>query len=158
MTVPSNGHARHPARLAKTISPEQLEMISHFYDEGGHAVSFYFKASLPQCKGDLDLLAMNDRVRQLISRDFQQGHINTGFVRDLNHCLEVAEQNLKPTSSLKIVFACHKQGIWLEYDLAVSGHIVRMEAGTHFHVAPLMRLADITPQNFGVPPDVPLLR
>jgi hypothetical protein len=158
MTVASNKHARQPAGFPNAISPEQLEMINHFYDEGGHAVSFYFKASPQQCKGNLDLLAMNDRVRQLISRDFQHGHVNTGFVRDLNHCLEVAEQNLELVSPLKVVFACHKQGIWLEYDLAISGHIVRMEAGTHFNVAPLMRLADITPQNLGVPPDLPLLR
>jgi hypothetical protein len=155
MTVASNADRHAPADSKKFISREELEAISHFHDEGGHAVSFYFKAA-PETEGDLNLLAMNDKVCQLISRDFDGGHIDAGLIRDLNHCLKVAEQNLELVSPLKVVFACHKRGVWLEYDLPVSSHILRLEAGTHFNVAPLFRLTQT--QDADVPASFALSR
>ncbi len=140
MTAVSNLQQAHAVdEPLQTPTSEQFALLEQFSDETGHAVSFYFKPA-PGRDAELDLLALRIKARDMFSRDFEAGRKSTGLLRDLDGCLEAAEMAAEGDDApLKVVFACHDRGIWLEYELPSRARLLRMEAGRKFNLEPLFR-------------------
>lgn len=86
-------------------------------------------------------MIVNLRARDVISNCFGQGKSNSGLLRDLDALLAISEESADPHAPMKVVFACHEQGIWEEFELPSSAiSFVRLEVGTQFDLAPLQRL------------------
>ncbi|HEX7285939.1 MAG TPA: hypothetical protein VF532_07135 [Candidatus Angelobacter sp.] len=123
--------------MARVVTEADLKSLAEFHDEHGHAVSFYFR---PGDGSERDGALMNLRVRNLISNHFLCGEKSHGLLRDLDAILELSEAKTEQPGQVKVVFACHDQGIWCEFTVPSSARIVRLEAGKKFDVSPLLRL------------------
>lgn len=121
------------------VTEADLKSLAEFHDEHGHAVSFYFKPE-DGTGSQRDGALMNHRVRNIISTHFLCGEDSHGLLRDLDAVLELSEARTGQAGEVKVVFACHDQGIWREFSVPSSARIVRLETGKEFDVAPLLRL------------------
>lgn len=126
-------------RKSMTATEDDLKSLSQFHDEQGHAVSFYFRPGTGT-GSERDGMLMNLRARDIISNHFLCGDKGHGLLRDLDAVLELCEAGMQQSGPVKVVFACHDQGIWREFSVPSSARIVRLEAGKEFDLAPLMHL------------------
>lgn len=125
--------------MAHRPSTDELNDLSKFRDEAGHAVTFYFHPS-PGPNARRDATAMEFRARDVFSDHFSPEQHNSGLLRDLDHCMQIVEETTGADSQLRIVFACHDRGIWKEFLVPFQGRMLQLEAGTNFDVAPLQAL------------------
>jgi hypothetical protein len=121
----------------KRLTQHDLESLARFHDDHGHAVSFYFK---PGGGSERDDVLINLRVRDIISNHFLCGDKGHGLLRDLDSVMELCDAGIEASGPAKVVFACHEKGVWREFTVPSSARIVRLEAGDHFDLEPLMRL------------------
>jgi hypothetical protein len=134
----SNSEQVHDGRI-NSVTTRDLESLSQFRDETGHAVSFYFRPATG-AGGERDGMLMNLRVRDIISNHFLCGDKGHGLLRDLDSVLELCEARVDETGPATVVFACHDRGIWHEFTVPSPIRIVLLEAGNQFDLEPLMRL------------------
>lgn len=123
---------------ALTPHADDLLALGKFSDEKKHAISFYYRPG-DETHGSHDAMLLNFRVRDIISNNFSAEHRTSGLLRDLDHCLEIAEQTPEEYPCLRAVFACHDRGIWMEFEVPSAVHLVRVETGNTFNLAPLLR-------------------
>ncbi len=126
------------AARGRAITQDDLKALAQFCDERGHAVSFYFKPGAGP-RSQRDGMLVNLRAHDIISNDFLRGEKNHGLLRDLDAVLEVSEA-VDHDGPMKVVFACHDQGVWQEFSLPSSERIISLEAGKRFDIGPLLRL------------------
>jgi hypothetical protein len=126
-------------QMGRAVTEADLKSLAEFHDEHGHAVSFYFRPG-DGTGSERDGTLMNLRVRNIISNHFLCGEKSHGLLRDLDAVLELSETKTEQPGHVKVVFACHDQGIWCEFTVPSSARIVRLETGKEFDVAPLLRL------------------
>ncbi|HEX2327119.1 MAG TPA: hypothetical protein VHN74_00235 [Candidatus Angelobacter sp.] len=135
----SNSNEISLARLkALAPQPDDLVVLGNFSDENGHAVSFYYRP-VESSHASYDSMLLNLRVRDIISNSFSVERRTSGLLRDLDHCLELAEQTPAEYQAMRAVFACHDRGIWMEFEVPSSAHLVRVEARKSFNLGPLLR-------------------
>jgi len=123
---------------SRVITEDDLNALSQFCDERGHAVSFYFKPGAGP-RSQRDGMLVNLRAHDIISNDFLREEKSHGLLRDLDAVLEVSE-GVEHEGPMKVVFACHDKGVWQEFSVPFSASIIRLEAGKQFEIGPLLRL------------------
>ncbi|MBZ5533148.1 MAG: hypothetical protein LAO20_17090 [Acidobacteriia bacterium] len=117
---------------------QDLQTLAGFHDPAGNAVSFYFKPGQGEA-AERDAMIAQLRARSIISDSFGQEKPHSGLLRDLDAVMKISEET-EAGAPMKVVFACHDQGVWEEFDLPSGQRIVRIEAGKQFDLAPLQRL------------------
>ena len=139
MSLAPSAHSVPSARLrALTPHSDDLLALGKFADDNQHAISFYYRPG-DSTRGAHDAMLLNFRVRDIISNSFSPERRTSGLLRDLDHCLEIAEQTPEEYPCLRAVFACHDRGIWMEFEVPSSVHLVRVETGSSFNLGPLLR-------------------
>jgi hypothetical protein len=82
------------------------------------------------------------RARDIISNSYGQEKPNSSLLRDLDAVMKISESSVLD-APLKVIFACHEQGIWEEFELPVCRRMVRLEAGDAFDLTPLRSLLEV---------------
>ena len=90
-----------------------------------------------------DAMIVSLRARDIISNSYGQEKPNSSLLRDLDALMKVSEEAGVPDAPLKVIFACHEQGIWEEFELPVGRRMVRLEAGDAFDLTPLRSLLEV---------------
>ncbi len=124
--------------MSRPVTDDDLKALAQFRDERGHAVSFYFKPGEGPRSGR-DGMLLNLRAHDIISNDFLREDKSHGLLRDLDAVLEISE-GMEQTGPMKVVFACHDQGVWQEFSVPASARLIRLETGKQFEIGPLLRL------------------
>lgn len=122
-------------------TPWDLEILSRLRDASGHAVSFYFKPGEGKL-AERDAMIVSLRARDIISNSYGQEKPNSSLLRDLDAVMKISESSVLD-APLKVIFACHEQGIWEEFELPVCRRMVRLEAGDAFDLTPLRSLLEV---------------
>lgn len=130
--------AASPMISSPGISKEQFDQLSSFWSDSPNAITLYFPAGQPS--------ELSHREEPILLKDMiEQGPAPTGssprqdpeLREDIAHLLSVVSGMKGNHGLTKVIFACHKDGLWEEFDLpgkfAATYHV-----GNSFLLAPLM--------------------
>ena len=117
------------------IAVEELKELAGFWTDKGDALSMYLKAGTPS--------ALSHREEQVFAKELVQqalGSIkgrNQADKTDIRRVLETVMEMKGNGGYAKIIFACAREKVWREYDVAGS-FVPLAEAGPAFTLAPLL--------------------
>jgi hypothetical protein len=125
-----------------TVTGEDLRSLARFLDPRAQAVSFYFHLpSFADNSHREEIALMKNMVRD-VAYEFPASSKNSGIHRDLESLRAVTEELREGPSRLTAIFACHEQKFRQEFHLPALTTVIRLEAGPHFSLAPLLRAVE----------------
>ncbi|KAA6455889.1 hypothetical protein DYQ86_27010 [Acidobacteria bacterium AB60] len=117
------------------VSPEELKELSEFWAEEGDALTIYVQVATPS-----ELSHREERISAKEKIQQAMGSLKGKSAADRADVQRVLETigAMKGNGGLaKVIFACHRKGVWREFDVA-GAFAPRAEAGTAFALGPLL--------------------
>lgn len=121
-----------------TVTGEDLRSLARFLDPRAQAVSFYFHLPSFADNSHREEIALMKNIVRDVASGFPEVPKNSGIHQDLESLRVVTEELREAPSRLTAVFACHEQKFRQEFHLPAVTPVVRLEAGPHFCLAPLL--------------------
>jgi hypothetical protein len=120
-----------------SVSQEELAGLLQFFSPAGEGVSFYLGwPDVPNNAHRLEEIALKDLLRG--AAHSSSGEMPTGIAADLKKIRGRLEGVRSDANKLHVVFACHGEGLWHDFELPCRSPWNIGEVGQYLRVAPLM--------------------
>jgi len=117
------------------FSAKELKELAGFWSEKGDALSMYLHMKAPsELSHREEIIAAKEKIQKALGSLKGNGGVDRADVQRVMETVAAMKGN---GGRAKVIFACHRQKMWREYNLP-GDFTTRVEAGSNFTLSPVL--------------------